>query len=92
MLVEVRVFFCYTDDDMHTWCHFGPFQVIPYIQSGKAKAFEYMDAQQHMISNCTLLNVLVKYPDSEVAKERKQIIESNIDLNISSGTLLFKVS
>ena len=77
---------------MYRSCHFGPFQVIPYIQSEKAKAFQYMDTQPQMISSCALVNALVKYPDSEVAKERKQTIESNIDLKISNGTLLFKVS
>ena len=77
---------------MYRSCHFGPFQVIPYIQSEKAIAFQYMDTQPHTISSCALLNVLVKYPDSKVAKERKQTIESNIAFNISNGTLLFKVS
>lgn len=77
---------------MYWSCHFGPFQVIPYIQSEKAKAFRYMDTPPHTISSCALLSVLVKYPDDKVAKERKETIESNIDLKISNGTLLFKVS
>ena len=73
-------------------CHFGPFQVIPYVQSEKAKAFQYMDTQPHTISSCALLNVLVKYPESTVAKKGNQTIESNIGFNISNGTILFKVS
>ena len=91
MLVEVRVFFCYTDD-MPRSCHFGPFQVIPCIQSENEKAFQYMDTQPHTISSCDLVNVLVKYPDNKVAQEKKQAIESKIGFNISNGTILFKVS
>ena len=72
-------------------CQLGPFQPISY--SHNEPATKFIDQQQptRVLTNCSLLKALVKFPHKVEFKELRWLNNSYVDLTVLNKTLYFKV-
>ena len=61
----------------------GPFQLIPYIPEESAANFTDQQNSTRKLTNCSLQNALVKFPDKVTEIEQKWLNESYVDLQVS---------